>query len=96
MYVQGWDCGDYNWGSVGSARVREGVLEARSMAAMVVTCGLVEAGRGRVIRCVCVRVQCETCRGRVGCVWESRPLAIDGSTRAKAKGECAVLGYAGQ
>ena len=46
--------GDYNSGCAGSARVREGVLKARSMAAMVVTCGLVETGRGRVIRCACV------------------------------------------
>jgi len=38
--------GDYNSGCAGSARVREGVLEAWSMAAMVVTCSLVEAGEG--------------------------------------------------
>ena len=52
LYVQGSDCGDYNSGSAGSARVREGVvvvvemLEARAMAAMVVTSGMVEAGEG--------------------------------------------------
>lgn len=50
--MQGSDCGDYNSGCAGSARVREGVvvvvemLEARAMAAMVVTSGMVEAGEG--------------------------------------------------
>lgn len=52
VQVQGSDCGDYNSGCAGSARAREGVvvvvemLEARAMAAMVVTFGMVEAGEG--------------------------------------------------
>lgn len=34
-------------------------------------------------------------RGRVGCVWESRPLAIDGSTRANLRRQLASGRYLG-
>lgn len=49
--------------------------------------------RAREGNVVCV--QCETCRGRVGCVWESRPLAIDGSTRANLRRHLASGRYLG-